>query len=764
VRLHPTAPRIVRAGLHTILAPAAIPDPLPTLSLRYSRARRTLGEFTMPSRCFGLVVLSVSGLIGISLAAAAELEEVTVTAERRESSLQDVPVAITAYTAEDLERFQIDSTTDIDVFAPSLRVINNVASANALNINLRGSTEAGGAFLFSEPGVGLYQNSIYRRMAAGNLQLADIERIEILRGPQGTLFGRNTLAGAINIVTRRPDPRDELSGSVTASVGDYETYSLRASIYAPLSETVAFSLAGYVRDQGKGYFDDVVSGRDVTKGDFQGFSAALRFRPSDVLTVDASLYYSDNESDGQSGQPIFLATAANALSSDDQVARGRAVRGGVALESSSISDTLGGDLVVEYDLGEISLKSITAFSEIDDAWAIDFTAGQFGSPSAAIRGTSGFFRDTSGDISQFTQELQAVGSFDSIEFTGGLYYFTEETNQLITDTAAALSFLPGIGLVERYQLETTSYAVYGQATWRVADAWAVIRFTKDNKKFSGAKEAGPFATTTTPFASDEDFEKFTGKAGVEWQASEDVLAYATFSQGYKSGTYDPGANATAIVNVLGEEENDTFELGVKSELFGNLRLNTAAFLQETTNLAVGQILANGVLQQSNVGEIRLYGLEVEATWAATERFVGRLAFTVQDAEWQDVGNQPPTGILLSEEVAGVSDYVVTLGADYTLPAGSWGDLTLTGDLRKQSEYYNTSAHRDNLVNLTDGYTVANARAVLRSADRKHQFALSASNVLDEDAHYVTLNFALNNTAVRYPITPRTVDLSYTYRF
>ncbi len=714
-----------------------------------------------------LVASSGLGILGGSLPAAAQLEEVTVTAERRESSLQSVPVAITAYTAEDLERFQVDSVTDIDVFAPSLRVINNVASSNALNINLRGSTEAGGAFLFSEPGVGLYQNSVYRRMAAGNLQLADIERIEILRGPQGTLFGRNTLAGAINIVTKRPDPRDELSGGVTLSLGTFDTYSARGSVYAPLSDTVAVSLAAYVRDQGEGYFDDVVGGGDATKSDFQGLTAALRARPSDALVIDASVYASNNDSDGQGGQPIFLTNAANALSGSDQVARGRAVRAGQALKTFSESDTLGGDLVIEYDFGDISLKSLTAYSKIDDAWAVDFTAGQYGSPSPAIRGTSGFFRDTSGDITQLTQEFQVLGTLASIEFTGGLYYFNEETNQLITDTAAALSFLPGIGLVESYRLKTTSYAAYGQATWRFSEKWAVIfggRFTMDNKRLSGAKEASPFATATTPFLSDKDFEKFTGKAGIEWQATDDVLAYATFSQGYKSGTYDAGANAIAITNVLGEEENDTFELGAKAELFGNLRLNTAAFLQKTSNLAVGQILANGVVQQSNVGEVRLYGLEVEATWAPTDSFVGRLAFTLQDAKWQDVGNQPPTGILLSEAVAGVSDYVVTVGADYTLPAGSWGDLTLTADVRAQSEYYNTSGHRNNPVNLTDAYTVANARAVLLSADRKHQFALSGSNILDEEAHYVTINFGLNNTAVRYPINPRTVDISYTYRF
>ena len=271
--------------------------------------------------------LSSLALLGWSLPAAAQLEEVVVTAERRESSLQTVPVAITAYSSEDLDRFQIDSVGDIDTFAPSLRVINNVASANALNVNLRGSTEAGGAFLFSEPGVGLYQDNIYRRMAAGNLQLADIERIEILRGPQGTLFGRNTLAGAINIVTKRPDPRDELSGSATVMLGNFETYSARASMYAPVSETVAVSVAGYIRNQNEGYFTDVVSGRDVTKSDFRGLTASLRARPSDALVIDFSIYGSKNEGDGQNGQPVFLTTAATALARSFGSASTRALMG-----------------------------------------------------------------------------------------------------------------------------------------------------------------------------------------------------------------------------------------------------------------------------------------------------------------------------------------------------------------------------------------------------------------------------------------------------
>jgi iron complex outermembrane receptor protein len=427
---------------------------------------------------------------GMAEHAMAQLEEVTVTAERREQTLQDVPVAVTAYSAEDLERFQIDDALKLDRFAPSLRVVNNVASATALNVNLRGTTEAGAAFLFSEPGVGLYQNGIFRRLAAGNIQLADIERIEILRGPQGTLFGRNTLAGAINIVTKRPDPDEETSGSVSAKVGLYERYSVRGSIYTPVSDTVAVSVAALWNEQREGFFTDVVSGDEVPANEFQGINAALRWRPNADFQLDASVYGSNNESDGQFGQPVFLTDGKNALPGDTDVAEGVLPNpNGPRSNSFSESESRGAELIMSYDLGSITLTSLTGYTDIDDGWAVDFTAGQFGSPDPAIRGTAGFFRDTAGDIKQFSQELQLQGEGDSFEYTVGLYYFTEETNQNIIDTAPALFFLPGIALPETYNLNTDSYAAYGQLRYAINEAWSLIvggRYAIDEKMLVGA--------------------------------------------------------------------------------------------------------------------------------------------------------------------------------------------------------------------------------------------------------------------------------------
>jgi outer membrane receptor protein involved in Fe transport len=203
-----------------------------------------------------------------------------------------------------------------------------------------------------------------------------------------------------------------------------------------------------------------------------------------------------------------------------------------------LSRSIEADAVERTRRDERSFKSPTAYTQIDDAWVVDFT--------------------------------------------GGLFYFKEGTNQTITGTAAALSFLAGIGLVERYRLETTSVAAYGQTTSRFTDRWALIfggRNTNDDKTLSGAKEASPLATTTTPFLADEDSNKFTGRLGVEWQSTDDILAYATVSQRYKIGTDDAGANALAIVNVLGDAENDTLEVGVKAEYFGSLSLDTTAFMQ-----------------------------------------------------------------------------------------------------------------------------------------------------------------------------------------
>jgi iron complex outermembrane receptor protein len=704
---------------------------------------------------------------GMAEHAMAQLEEVTVTAERREQTLQDVPVAVTAYSAEDLERFQIDDALKLDRFAPSLRVVNNVASATALNVNLRGTTEAGAAFLFSEPGVGLYQNGIFRRLAAGNIQLADIERIEILRGPQGTLFGRNTLAGAINIVTKRPDPDEETSGSVSAKVGLYERYSVRGSIYTPVSDTVAVSVAALWNEQREGFFTDVVSGDEVPANEFQGINAALRWRPNADFQLDASVYGSNNESDGQFGQPVFLTDGKNALPGDTDVAEGVLPNpNGPRSNSFSESESRGAELIMSYDLGSITLTSLTGYTDIDDGWAVDFTAGQFGSPDPAIRGTAGFFRDTAGDIKQFSQELQLQGEGDSFEYTVGLYYFTEETNQIIIDTAPALFFLPGIALPETYNLNTDSYAAYGQLRYAINDAWSLIvggRYTIDEKKLVGAKEAGVFDTVVTPFESDEDFDEFTGRLGVEYSPADSWLAYLSFSQGYRPGTYNAGANALDIVNVLSEEMNDTLEFGLKVDLFdSSLRLNTAVFYQENSGLAVGQI-SGGNVQQDNVGESDLYGLELEGTWVPTDRFTARVALTLQDGEWLEVGDQPPNGILIDEELPGLQQYLFSIAADYTIPLRN-GELTLTADVKTQDDFYATSAHRDQAANLTDEFTTLNAGISYMTNDGRHELALRGANLTDEAASFLTLNFGLNNTAVKYPINPLTVDLSYTYRF
>ncbi len=700
--------------------------------------------------------------------ARAQLEEIVVTAERREASLQDVPVAVTAYSEADIERFNIEEVTDIDVFAPGLRVINNVASSNALNVNLRGSTEAGGAFLFSEPGVGLYLNGVYRRLAGGNIELADIQRIEVLRGPQGTLFGRNTLAGAINIVTKKPDPTEPVNGSVTLKVGSFERYSARASIYAPVSDTLAVAVAGLYKDQGEGYYTNVVDGEDVGKDQFAGVTGALRWQPNERFLLDATLFASSNDRDGQYAIPVDITTKQRVTSGDDVAAGTATFPDGSTRETFSESETFGGDLTLEYDFDWATLKSISAFSQIDDAWAIDFTAAQFASPDPAIRGTAGFFRDTDGEISQYSQEFQLLGTTDTLEWTAGAYYYWENTEQLIEDSVPALFFLPGLGVPETYDLTTTSIAAYGQVKWQFAPSWSAIagaRYTADNKEMEGSKENGPFATAPTPFASDEDFSQITFKAGIEWQPNDDILTYLTFSQGYKAGTYNAGAPASVYADPLDEEEVDSFELGFKGDLFEDtVRLNAAAFYLETSNLAIGQIRENGDVFQDNVGESNLYGLELEGIWAPTDRFTGRLSLTLQDGEWQSVGDQPPGGIQIDEELPGVAQYQFTIGADYRVPLKNGGDITFLADVRTTDGYFNTTAHNDDPVNETEGYTTVNAGAIFESADGKHQVALRGQNLFDTEDYYITLIFGLNNTGAYYPVVPRTFDLSYTYRF
>ena len=709
-----------------------------------------------------LILVTAMGLQPVLAAAQqAELEEVIVTAERREASLQSTPIAVSAVGSEDLERLQITSIKDLDTAVPSMTIETNVASNTSITISMRGNAEQNAAFLFSEPGVGLYLNGVYRRLSGSNIELLDIERIEVLRGPQGTLFGRNTLAGAINVVTRAPS--DEFTGSLQLGYGQFDTTRARIAVSGPISGGWSGSASVMRTERAKGWATNLVDNTKLGTNEFLGGTGSLAYEGDKVKAL-ITVYASNAESDGPFGNPVSVATKARLFSDEGFVASAPITVGGRKLMPFNDTDQHGADVVLTFPLGDWTLKSTTAYSKMLDDWAVDFTAGQLGAAGAS-RGTSGFFRMALSDQDQLSQEFNLNYSSDRLQAIGGVFYYTETSNQEIRDWFAGGLFA---GVPARHKLDSDSWALYAQVNYKLNDRWSVLaggRYNDDQKKFSGNKAGATGAPVN--FSSDRSFTRFSGKAGVEFKISDDLFSYLTFSQGYKAGTYDPFANGNIIAQGLNPETVDSLEAGLKAELLNRtLRLNNALYMVRYKDLAIGTITSTG-LELKNAGETEVKGLESELTWLATDNFRVFATLGLMDGKWKSLAATALlTGVKLSDDPPFTFKTQGSLGATFEMPVAP-GKLSFTVTGRHMDHYFQQVAHLNNPLDRVDARNWVDAGATFESKDGAHKLALNVKNVTDEQGQYSALNFStflFNNTASWLPGEPRMWELNYSYSF
>ncbi len=697
----------------------------------------------------------------------AELEEVVVTAERRSENLQTTPIAVSALGAADLERLQVSSISDLDMAVPSMTIEPNVASNAAVTVTVRGNAEQNAAFLFSEPGVGLYLNGVYRRLSGANIELAEIERIEVLRGPQGTLFGRNTLAGAINIVTRPPS--NTLDGSLQLGYGSFDTTRVRAAISGPIADRWSGSVSLLRQQRGEGWATNRVDGRKVGEKEFLGAMGNLAY-DSEAFAALLTVYGSNAVSDGAWSAPVSVTTKALVFPNRSDVA-GASIRVGTqTIDPFNDTDQLGADLVLTFPRGDFTLKSTTAYSKLQDDWAVDFTAAQLAAPAPmgpfdAVPGTSGFFRIALAEQNQISQEFNLAYDGERLDAIGGLFYYKERSDQQILDYFAGGFFA---GTPANYHLNSESLAAYAQLNYHFDDRWTLVaggRYNNDDKTFSGRKANA--AGVPADFGKDRSFSRFSGKLGLEFKASDDVFTYLSLSQGYKAGTYDPFAPADTIANGIDEETVDSLELGVKSELFGrSLRLNSALFLTRYQDLAIGTITAAGI-DLKNAGESEVKGLETELTWIATDRFRVFGSLALMDSKWRSLAPEALlTGVKLSDAPPFTYDLQASLSAAYEIPLAS-GSLSLTATGRHVDAYYQQVAHLNNPLDRVDARDWVDASVGFQSRNGQHRLVLGGRNLSNEQGQFSALNFStflFNNTAAWLPGEPRSWELTYTYSY
>ncbi|MEZ5568253.1 MAG: TonB-dependent receptor [Halioglobus sp.] len=727
-------------------------------------------------------------------AQAGVLEEVIVTAQKREESNQDVPISITAFGADAIERRGIQNTEDLIGQIPGVGGFSAPGSRGTTGLSIRGVAGGSPANLSLDPAVATYLDGVFiGKMAGGALDVAELERVEVLRGPQGTLYGRNATGGAVNYITRKP--AGEFGVRAVGTAGDYDLYGLKLNVDTPAlgdADTGIGELAanfGFQTRERDGFYDNNSRGDDFNNLDRQAWRAAisLNFREKlfadyaydgsqldEVNNMDAVVGFNPLDSAGNVDRVTALqGTLAQARGwaatpgTDPRIAsrwipslertidvyeqslaqgEGRRGSGAVDFEPRSEVDSSGHALTLAWDANDITFKSITAYREVEvsafgDIDDIDssidangvgafndtahLTLGQIygatggfdpGIPQVpldafwgaidAAGGAPHFSQNSESDYEQFSQEFQVLGSTDSIEWVGGLYYFDDEAKY--TRTSLALVPLAPIGTTF-YNLQTEAWAVFGQATWTpgwLDDRIAItggLRYTEEDKDidFQNDAQVGVL-TPPIPAASssdDESFDNVSGNLTVAFQATDDLNTYLRYATGYRSG----GFNGESFASAPFEEETiETWEIGMKSDWWdGRMRLNAALYAYTWDDLQVSQIeIINGTPSTRivNAGKAERWGGEVEILVAPVDDLVVGLSYSHLDGDFEEFpdlcGTNVPQECLQGEDFArrgGSPDNQLNLFADYLIARTDFGELTTFVNLNWQDEWYETAA-------------------------------------------------------------------------
>ena len=710
-------------------------------------------------------------------------DEVIVTAQKRRENVQDVPIAITALNAAALEAAKIEDSKDLQFNAP-----NVTFSANR-NITIRGvgSASYGGT---GDTNIGVLVNGVFLQSGSTFGEYFDMERIEVLRGPQGTLFGRNTTGGAINFVTRRPD--DSFDGYVEIQGESPTGVRTSAAINLPVTDRLFQRFAvNYVNRDG--YTKNLLDGSMVDGRNQFTVRSSTRFEPTDSTTVDLTLTYFKENSDRQNAakslctpDPAFgcspnsvsAAFPATNFPIDNFLLPGIVRAGTFATNPASLrevtidvepfqkAEDFLGTLEIEQQIGAYTLTSVTGLRDGDNSSERDFDQGY--RPNAFNPGTFGTrvvpdagngngvltyllsgrqvtttdYRTSQtggGTQKQFSQELrlasQLDGRFDFI--FGGFYMKSRGSGYVDTWTpanrtsGAVSKFSTRLGQVE-------SYAVFGEAYFDLTEditLTAGLRYSKDDKRIetaSGTFVLNPF------FIGEADFDKVTGRAVVNWNPdlsfTADTNVYLSFSRGFKSGGFNPGNNT---IPVFESEVIDAYELGTKNSfLDGKGRVNVAIFNYDYSNLIVGNLVGTAVLN-TNIPESQVRGAEVELVYTPTDPLRLEATLGLLDTEIRSdfLSADPSRGNarfqLRGNELPNAPDSTLKLAAEYTVEMGNgW-------TVRPRLDFYTQSGFHSREFNIAadevDTWQQLDASIQMTHPDRDLTVTAFVKNVTDEDS-------------------------------
>ncbi|MEM6584473.1 MAG: TonB-dependent receptor [Pseudomonadota bacterium] len=711
---------------------------------------------------------------------------IVVTARRREETIIDVPLSVTALSGEDLVQQGIQDLTQVGQQVPNITLEVSRGTNTTLTAFIRGVGQQDPVAGF-EAGVGLYIDDVYlNRPQAAVLDIYNVERIEVLRGPQGTLYGRNTIGGAIKYVTA--ELPDELSVGVRATYGSFDQADVILTASTPITDTLKIGASGARLSRG-GFGDNLTLGTENYNKDIWAARGTIEFDNGPLFVRLSGDYVKDN-SEARQGHRLIPGQLTGAPVLDNVFD----TRAGLNVVDQEV-EAYGGALNIALEVSDtITLKSITGYREDSSTTPIDFDS----LPSGDLDVPALYDND------QFSQELQLLYEGDRLSGVFGFYYLNANAftafDVLLENTGALLS-LPGLNAQTLGDVDTETYSVFGDFTYDLTDTISLSlggRYTNDKRSsrvlrtsfiggfsdlFIPNSPAIPFAVTSD-FEGSETFEDFNPRASISWQPTPDHNLYFTYSQGFKGGGFDPRGQTTSAPDLDGDgdiddadifefmrfqpETVDSFELGYKASLLNNrLNIRIAAFLGQYQDVQIPGSVGfdadgDGINESfegitSNAADADVNGFEIEGNALVGEDFLGEgsrfsvnWSLGVLDAQFNEFIDARGVDVADQRVFQNTPDITGHMGFNLGVPAadGMVDFIGLVSFRSDASQFESPNPFLDQ-----DAFELVDFSIVYTSDDGRYQIGGHVKNLFDVEYIVAGYNFVAGGTPPGTPFVP-----------
>ncbi len=740
-----------------------------------------------------------AALLAYSGQAVAQNDEIIVSAKKRDESIQDVNVSVTAISGDDLKAYSFDTADDIAQQTSNLTTVNLFGN-NLPNFAIRGVGLNDIAPNNSSPTAVHVDEVFYPFAVMLNFGLFDMDRVEVLKGPQGTLYGRNTTAGAVSFFSRKPDA-DAFSAEVTAGYGNYQNFETEGFVNVPLGERAAFRISGNYRNQSDGPFYNRNLGE--SHGEIERFAlrGQLNFQPTDDLEINLNIHGGKENSD--LAQYDMLPSGNAALDGFCSAFNDGTLQGGEAdcfdLSLNQEPDTnpftsapgfrpsldlegIGGVATIEWDAGPVIITSVTGLESFDRVVREDAD----GFPQIIV---DDYYVN---DINAFSEELRFTSDHDGpFQWIAGLYYQTDSLDSPVSEVKA---YTRSVAINTEVFQDTETFAAFGNAEFELSPMWKVsggLRYTYEKRDFEArtffdvifspptavtfdpppAGDLQPFGVPASERIDSKEFNNVSGRIALDFTPNDNTLIYVSASRGFKSGGFNGNlALNNASITDFDEEEVYAYEVGKKLTLAdGALTWNSAAFWYEYKDAQLignflvdtgGGVMGN-IFALNNLADARILGLESDIRWRPTPEWDIRGGIGILDTKIKN-RVEPMNAITIGNELA------------FAPPVNANGSIRYTNEIANgyvgsvQFDVTHSAKFFTNISNIpvteSGGYTLFNGRASVYSSDDGWQVSVWAKNIFNEE--YSTWVNNLNSTfrVLRATGMPRTFGIELSYAF